>query len=85
VLSDTELFLAKLLHHFMRVTYYNTHEITTTEEDEVNEGLGPERLQVEQTRMSLKYKHTFHSHIVQRESVFLNRVAYISRVCRTDF
>ena len=46
VLSDTEIFLAKLLHHFMRVTYYNTHEITTTEEDDVADGLGPDKLQV---------------------------------------
>ena len=45
-LSDTEIFLAKLLHHFMRVTYYNTHEITTTEEDDVADGLGPDKLQV---------------------------------------
>ena len=27
ILSDTELYLGRLLHHFMRVTYYNTHEI----------------------------------------------------------
>jgi hypothetical protein len=40
------MFLAKLLHHFMRVTYYNTHEITTTEEDEVSEGLGPDKLRM---------------------------------------
>ena len=33
ILSDTELYLAHLLHHFMRVTYYNTHEITTITED----------------------------------------------------
>ena len=46
ILSDTEMFLAKLIHHFMRVTYYNTHEITTTEEDEISEGLGPERLRM---------------------------------------
>ncbi len=48
-LSETEIFLAKLLHHFMRVTYYNTHEITTTEEDDVADGLGPDKLQVSQT------------------------------------
>jgi len=31
----------------MRVTYYNTHEITTTQEnDDMAEGLGPEKLQV---------------------------------------
>ena len=37
LLTETELFLARLLHHFMRVTYYNTHEITTTtvHEDQV--------------------------------------------------
>ena len=40
------MFLAKLLHHFMRVTYYNTHEITTTEEDDISDGLGPERLRM---------------------------------------
>merc|ERR1712223_117935 len=33
ILSDTELYLSQLLHHFMRVTYYNTHEITTITED----------------------------------------------------
>ena len=32
ILSDTELYLSQLLHHFMRVTYYNTHEITTITE-----------------------------------------------------
>ena len=47
ILTSTEIFLAKLLHHFMRVTYYNTHEITTTEEDGMaSDGLGPERLQM---------------------------------------
>ena len=33
ILSDTELYLSQVLHHFMRVTYYNTHEITTITED----------------------------------------------------
>ena len=30
----------------MRVTYYNTHEITTTEEDDGADGLGPDKLQM---------------------------------------
>ena len=56
ILSDTELYLARLLHHFMRVTYYNTHEITTITEDTDEEAFGsgnafnvthsPERIRV---------------------------------------
>lgn len=54
LLTETELFLARLLHHFMRVTYYNTHEITTTtvhENQEDNQSLGmggvsPEKLRL---------------------------------------
>ena len=54
VLTDVELFLAQLLHHFMRVTYYNTHEITTaTMDTDIEEDGGfnmtsnsPERLQL---------------------------------------
>ncbi len=45
-LSETEIYLAKLIHHFMRVTYYNTHEITTTDEDLEGE-FGLETLKVE--------------------------------------
>ena len=26
-LTETEVFISKLVHHFMRVTYYNTHEV----------------------------------------------------------
>ena len=26
-LTEMEVFIAKLVHHFMRVTYYNTHEV----------------------------------------------------------
>ena len=26
-LTQTEVFISKLVHHFMRVTYYNTHEV----------------------------------------------------------
>ena len=43
-LSEEELYLALLLHHFMRVTYYNTHEITTTDEDTNGVGFGTDRL-----------------------------------------
>ncbi len=43
-LTDLELYLAKLIHHFMRVTYYNTHEITTTDEDTEGVGFGSDRL-----------------------------------------
>ena len=52
VLSETELFLARLLHHFMRVTYYNTHEITTAsvDQDDVTAtgegGVSPEKLRL---------------------------------------
>ena len=27
-LTETEVFICKLVHHFMRVTYYNTHEVS---------------------------------------------------------
>ena len=27
VLSEDEMFICKLLHHFMRVVYYNSHEV----------------------------------------------------------
>ena len=43
-LSETELFLGKLIHHFMRVTYFNTHEVTTTDEDTTGVGFGSDRL-----------------------------------------
>lgn len=43
-LSETELYLSKLIHHFMRVTYFNTHEITTTDEDTTGIGFGSDRL-----------------------------------------
>ena len=56
VLSETELFLARLLHHFMRVTYYNTHEITTASVDDDQDdmmssangggGVSPEKLRL---------------------------------------
>merc|ERR1719322_1527420 len=55
VLSETELFLARLLHHFMRVTYYNTHEITTASVDQDDMmssanggggGISPEKLRL---------------------------------------
>ena len=29
-LSDDELFICKLLHHFMRVVFYNSHEVKVT-------------------------------------------------------
>eukprot|EP00093_Oithona_nana_P003709 03709.XXX_1099_2702_1 [CDS] Oithona nana genome sequencing. len=43
-LSEEELYLSLLIHHFMRVTYYNTHEITTTDEDTNGVGFGTDRL-----------------------------------------
>lgn len=43
-LNDTEMFLSQMIHHFMRVTYYNTHEITTTDEDTNGVGFGSDRL-----------------------------------------
>lgn len=43
-LTETELYLAKVIHHFMRVTYFNTHEITTTDEDTEGVGFGSDRL-----------------------------------------
>ena len=42
-LTDNELYLAKLIHHFMRVSYYNTHEITTASLDGP---VSPERLRM---------------------------------------
>ena len=44
LLSDTEMYLSLLIHHFMRVTYYNTHEVTTTDEDTNGVGFGTDRL-----------------------------------------
>ena len=44
LLSDTEMYLSLLIHHFMRVTYYNTHEVTTTDEDTNGVGFGTYRL-----------------------------------------
>ncbi len=32
-LNRDELFFCRLLHHFMRVAYYNTHETVVAEED----------------------------------------------------
>ena len=32
-LSDEQLFFAKLLHHFMRCAYFNTHETVVAEEE----------------------------------------------------
>ena len=40
ILSDIELYLSQLIHHFMRATYYNTHEITTITEDTDEEVFG---------------------------------------------
>ena len=33
-LSDEQLFFAKLLHHFMRCAYFNTHETVVAEESD---------------------------------------------------
>ena len=33
-LSDDQLFFAKLIHHFMRCAYFNTHETAIAEENE---------------------------------------------------
>ena len=33
-LSDDQLFFAKLIHHFMRCAYFNTHETVIAEENE---------------------------------------------------
>ena len=35
-LTDDQLFICKLLHHFMRVVYYNSHEVSTEQSGRTN-------------------------------------------------
>ena len=37
-LSEDELFFARLLHHFMRCAYFNTHETVIAEENDDDSG-----------------------------------------------